>query len=283
MKKSRKIVFTPLMALHKASLYFQRRFGEKQMIIFLAILIGVVISLLSAGLHWLVGECETISKQLSGGIPKDLSDYKGALIFLVLPFIGLFASFITQKFLGGKGYYRSLSPLILSLNLKKNKLKIYDMFSHMISSGLSVGFGGSAGLEAPSVIMGAAVGTNAGGCFAIDRRKRNVLVGCGAAAAIAAIFNSPVAGVLFAAEVLLPEFSVSALIPMIVSSAISAVMTRYLVGKQDFFYAITNEWRLDAIPYYFACGVFCAVFGGYIIWMTYFIGRKLMHYFPSPW
>ena len=283
MRKSRKIVFAPLMALHKAALYFQRRFGEKQVIIFLAILIGVVISLFSAGLHYLVGRCEIISEQLSGGVPRNLSDYRGALIFLGLPFLGLFVSFMTQKILGGKGYYRSLAPLILSLNLKKNNLKFSDMFSHLISSGLSVGFGGSAGLEAPSVIMGAAVGTSASGCFAIDRRKRNVLVGCGAAAAIAAIFGSPVAGVLFAAEVLLPEFSVSALIPMIISSALSAVMTRFLVGKQDFFYAITNEWRLDAIPYYFACGVFCAIFGGYIIWMTYFLGRKLMQYFPSPW
>ena len=158
-----------------------------------------------------------------------------------------------------------------------------ELFNHMLSSALSVGLGGSAGLEAPSVLTGAAIGANSAGFLHIDRRHRSLLVGCGSAAAISAIFDSPIAGVLFAAEVLLPEFSVSALIPMIMSSAVATVVSRQIIGDNQFFLAINAPWQTNAIPCYFLCGIFCALVGVYVIKAAYFTSAQLKSRFRNPW
>ena len=258
--------------------FWRTKWDENSLLIVLSIFIGIVGALFAALLHKLVHFFEQFSTTLQNAGNPVLY-----LLMLFLPFIGIASSFLVQRFLGGPRYAKSLSPLILALNRKKHNIPASEMFTHMLSSGLSVGMGGSAGLEAPSVLTGAAIGSNTASFFHVDRKRRSLLIGCGAAAAIAAIFDSPVAAVLFAAEVLLPEFSVSALIPMLMSSAIATVFHRMLVGESTIFYAINAPWRTNAIPAYFLCGILCALVGVYVIKMAYFISGKLKHHFRNPW
>lgn len=276
-----------LLRLHRrfilrAVRFWQTRWGERSLIILLAILIGGAAALAAALLHTLVTRLEAFGIWLAG-TPHDNHGLGWLGILLVLPLAGMLLSFLVQRYLGGPRYAKSLSPLILALNRRRTGIPVVELFNHMLSSALSVGLGGSAGLEAPSVLTGAAIGANSAGFLHIDRRHRSLLVGCGSAAAISAIFDSPIAGVLFAAEVLLPEFSVSALIPMIMSSAVATVVSRQIIGDNQFFLAINAPWQTNAIPCYFLCGIFCALVGVYVIKAAYFTSAQLKSRFRNPW
>ncbi len=262
--------------------FWYSRWGEKSFLVMLACLIGVLTALLAAGLHVMVGYLEKLSIQWSMA-SKQLHEYWWLAVLLVLPMVGLFLSYLVQRYLGGPRYAKSLSPLILSLNRKRTNIPFSEVFTHALSSALSVGLGGSAGLEAPSVLTGSALGSNLGGVFRIDRKKRSLLIGCGAAGAISAIFGSPIAGVLFAAEVLLPEFSVSALIPMLMSSAVAAVISRWIIGEHQIIPAINEKWELTAIPFYFLLGLTCAIIGVYVIRMAYRMSDILKERYRNPW
>ncbi len=262
--------------------FWYARWGEKSFLVLLAGVIGAITALMAALLHVMVVHLEKLSIFLSIA-PKQYHEYWWLLVLLVLPMAGLFLSYLIQRYMGGPRYAKSLSPLVLNLSRKRTSIPFSEMFTHAISSALSVGLGGSAGLEAPTVLTGAAIGSNVSGVLHVDRKKRSLLLGCGAAAGISAIFGSPIAGVLFAAEVLLPEFSVSALIPMILSSALAAVISRMIVGEHQFIPASNAPWETYAVPCYFLLGIVCALVGVYVIKSAYFLSDSLKERFRNPW
>lgn len=261
---------------------WQARWGERSLIVVLALAIGIAAAVAAALLHTLVTRLENFGIWLTQ-TPREFHEYAWLGGLLVLPMVGLLLSFLVQRYFGGPRYAKSLSPLILALNRRKTNIPAIEILNHLFSSALSVGFGGSAGLEAPSVLTGAAIGANSASFLNIDRRHRSLLLGCGSAAAISAIFDSPIAGVLFAAEVLLPEFSVSALAPMIMSSAIATVVSRLIIADNQFFLAINAPWRADAVPCYFLCGVVCALVGVFVIRSAYWTSARLKRQFHNPW
>lgn len=271
-----------LKQIRRLSGWWQHRWGEKSQVVAIAVLIGIVVSLASSVAHVLVLKCEAFAIWLTH-TPQKIHSSAWMLVFLLLPLIGLAGSYLIQKYLGGAFYYKSLAPLILSLRRKAKPLPWTDTFTHLLSSCFSIGFGGSAGLEAPGVLTGAAIGSNGGILFGTDKKWRRLLIGCGAAAAISAVFNSPIGGVLFAAEVLLPEFSVSALVPMLISSAVATVVSRMVAGDHRYFFAITQNWKLDAIPFYFLCGLFCAAVGVYVIRVSVNLSEKIRNLMPNIW
>ena len=255
-----------------------RRFGTQALDVPLAMLVGTLAALVAASLHTLVSLLEKFSSWMRNSASPWLF-----VIFTLMPFIGVVCSYLFQRFFGGKRYAKSLSPLILSLHRGQTRIPFSEVFTHVISSAISVGCGGSTGLEAPSVLTGAAVGSNTASFFGIDRRRRLLLTGCGGAAAIAAIFQSPVGGILFAVEVLLPEFSVAALVPLLISSAVAMVVSRSLFPHEQVLYVVNPPWRTDAIPYYFLCGVLCAAVGVFVIRSVYKVTALMKKYLQSRW
>ena len=260
--------------------FWMAKWGERSFLVLLAILIGGLAALAAGVLHLMV---EWLSRGGAALVDTMREHWYVLPVVFALPLAGIFLSFCCQRLLGGPRYAKSLSPLILALSRRRNRIPANETFTHVLSSGLSVGLGGSAGLEAPSVLTGAAIGANLGALFRIDQRRRMLLLGCGAAAAIAAIFDSPIAGVLFAAEVLLPEITVSALIPMVLSAAVAAVISRILFGDAQFFLALNAPWHTNAIPYYFLCGAVCALVGVYIIRGAYRISALLKKRCRNHW
>ena len=267
--------------------FWYSRWGERSFLALLAIIIGILAACAAAVLHLGVKTLIRFSLEVPGAVAGKLPGLSGripaALAAAFLPLGGIILSYCVQRYLGGQRYAKSLSPLILALHRKRTGIPLSETVTHMLSSALSVGLGGSAGLEAPSVLTGAAIGANTGSFCYVAQKRRSLLLGCGAAAAIAAIFDSPIAGVLFAAEVLLPEFSVSALVPMLMSSAVATVAARILVPDMEFFLAVTTPWRLDAVPSYFLCGAVCALVGVYVIKSVYRISGVLKRKLRNPW
>ncbi len=265
----------------KIATLWQTRWGERSFLIAIATGIGALAAVAAAGLHALVSYFEALGIRLSQ--PHESYGFFWLVLLLLLPMTGLTASFLVQRYLGGPRYAKSLSPLILQITRKRTNIPLVETWNHILSSALSVGFGGSAGLEAPSVLTGAAIGANSASIMNVNRKHRNLLLGCGAAAAISAIFDSPIAGVLFAAEVLIPEITISALVPMVMSSAVAAVVSRMITDESHFIPAVAMPWEIEAVPCYLLLGIFCALIGVYVIRCAYLLGDKLKARFRSPW
>lgn len=191
---------------------------------------------------------------------------KNGIDFLLpfTPLAGIIISVvIIQIFFNGK-IRKGLGDLIYTIIRKRSDLPKRKMFSHLITSGITIGLGGSAGLEAPIVITGAAIGSNIAKGLKFNYQTRTLLLASGSAAGISAIFNSPIAGVIFAFEVLLPELTISSFIPLLIASASSAVVSRFLYSGQLFF-LVTEGWKINALPYYVALGVLSGFISLYII------------------
>jgi CIC family chloride channel protein len=158
---------------------------------------------------------------------------------------------------------KGLGAILYAISRKSSKISISNTYSHLITSGITVGLGGSAGLEAPIAVTGSAIGSNISSFFNLGHKERTLLLACGAAAGIAAVFNSPIAGVIFALEVLLAEFSIPAFIPLLISAASGTIISK-LLYKGSIFYLISNDWVMGAIPFYIVLGVVCGLISVYM-------------------
>ena len=263
--------------------WYRKTFGERSSTLIMALLIGILAAFGVAVMHFFVVTLTAFSEKIESFSGPSWLKISAAILFFFLPLLGLFLSHCVQHKWGGRHYAKSLSPLILMLHRRKFSIPGSEMFTHLLSSAFSVGLGGSAGLEAPSVLTGSAVGSNTAGFLHADPRQRLLLIGCGAAAAISACFSSPIGGVLFAVEVLMPSFSVGALVPILMSSAVATVVSRVVSNHFGFNLAITVPWRTDAVPFYFICGLVCAFIGVYVIKTAYKLGGVVKSRLRNHW
>ncbi len=195
------------------------------------------------------------------------------------PLIGILLSVLIITFIYKDKFTRGLSNLIYIIIRKNSNVPKRKIISHLLTSSVTVGLGGSAGLEAPIVLIGSSIGSNVANNLKLNYQTRTLLLACGAAAGISAIFNSPIAGVIFAVEVLLPEITIGAFIPLLIASASSAVLSKFLYSGQ-LFYLVTEGWHLYAVPYYIVLGILCGLISLYIIKINFLIERwftKIKH------
>ncbi len=162
------------------------------------------------------------------------------------------------------GFKKGISQILDSIKNNSSIIEPNQTYGHILSSSFTIGFGGSAGFEAPIVATGSAIGSNIARFFKISENDRTLLLASGAAAGISAIYNAPVAGVLFAIEVLLVDMSVTAFIPLLLASATAAIVSRILFQGQ-LFVLITSQWKLHAIPIYVLLGIIAGLYSVVII------------------
>jgi CIC family chloride channel protein len=189
-------------------------------------------------------------------------EYKYYLYFF-FPLIGIFLTVIyIRTFIRRTKFQHGIPAILYNISHNSSKLDFHNIYSQIISSALTVGLGGSAGLEAPAVASGAAIGSNLGRFFGLNYRETTLLLACGAAAGISGAFNSPIAGMIFAIEVIMPEFSIPAVIPLLIASALSSVVSRFIYDE-PLFALITKGWVMDAFWYYIILGVIVGVYSIY--------------------
>lgn len=174
----------------------------------------------------------------------------------ILPIIGILLTvFVVKKVLNGT-IQKGTSQILYAVAKKASIIPKKQMYAQIITSSLTVGLGGSAGLESPIVITGAAFGSNYAQGYKLSYRDRTLLIGCGVAAGISAAFNAPIAGVLFAIEVLLVDVSISAFTPIMISAATGALVSAILLDESILLSFKKQEtFNYHNIPFYVLLGV----------------------------
>ncbi len=206
-------------------------------------------------------------KQATGALESLFKVYEksGNFILLVTPVIGiLLATTYTWIFRKGK-LGRGISNVVENVNNKGGYMEKDKMYSHLITSSLTVGLGGSMGLEAPIVVTGSALGSNIATLFKLSDEDRILLLACGASAGISAVFGAPIAGVLFSIEVLLKKFSTVHFVPLLIASAVASVISQLLYHGGQIFYIFTQGWDLRALPFYIILSIITGFYSLYVL------------------
>jgi CIC family chloride channel protein len=177
-------------------------------------------------------------------------------LYFILPTIGLTLVYLYVKFVHKEPLQHAVSSIIFSLSKKRGLLRIKDIYTPLITAPLTVGFGGSVGLLGPAVKSGSAVSSNLSRLFHIDAKTRTLLVACASAGAIASIFQSPIAAIIFAVEVFTLDLTMLSMLPLLLAS-ISGVLTSYFfLGNEVLFsFSLSEGFQLNDTPFYILLGV----------------------------
>jgi CIC family chloride channel protein len=227
-----------------------RHIPDRHFVLILSGLVGVAAGL---GAVVLKGGVHLVQRLLRVSYPLP----EGQLQYLGYPLAGLLLTVFIRRYLFGEKPGQGIADILYAIARKSSQMPRSHMFSRVLTSICTVGFGGSAGLEAPSMVTGAAVGANLGQAMHLKTSKRTLLIGCGAAGALAAIFNAPIAGVVFSVELILAEASIQTFIPLLISSATATLVSQVLADDDVLFaFRITDTFRTRDLPYYLVLGLF---------------------------
>jgi CIC family chloride channel protein len=184
--------------------------------------------------------------------------------YLAYPMIGILISLFIVKFVIKDDISHGISKILSVISKKGSQIKAHNMFSSMVTSGFTIGFGGSVGAESPIVYTGAAIGSNISRLFKLNENQLRLLIGCGATGAIAGIFKAPIAGIMFTLEVLMLDLTMASLIPLLISGITAATMAYFFMGDSVLLhFSIKNQFNYDNLPYYILLGVLCGLISFY--------------------
>jgi CIC family chloride channel protein len=203
-----------------------------------------------------------IHQLLSGILNIDKVNY----LYLAFPVIGIFLTVMYVKYFVKDNISHGISRILFAISKKKGEMAAHNNYSSLISSAITVGFGGSVGLEAPIALTGSSIGSSIGRFLRLSSKNVLLLIGCGAAAAVAGIFKAPLAAVIFSLEVLMLDLTMSSMIPLLISSVTGATLSYFLLGKNAIFYFTLHEpFTLTKFPYYILLGIVCGLVSYYFI------------------
>jgi len=238
---------------------WRRHLTERQMTILLAFIIGFLVSVAAFVLHWSIREIQHL---LTSGFTSDTFNWQ----YLVFPVIGIFLTVLFVAYIVKDDISHGITKILYSISAKRSRLRSHNCFTSIIASSLTIGFGGSVGAEAPIVLTGSAIGSNLGQLFRMDNKTLMLLVGCGAAAAIAGIFKAPIAGLVFTLEVLMVDLSMASLLPILVSCVTATCFTYIFVGGDSLFtFRLDDQWVIERVPASILLGVVCGLVSLYFI------------------
>ncbi len=238
---------------------------------FLALLVGILGGLaalvLKIAIHY-ISRAATSTINVTGG----------NWLYILLPAVGVIITALYVRYAVRHNISHGVTRVLYAISQNKSRLKKHNMYTSMVASSITIGFGGSVGAEGPIVYTGAAIGSNVGSWFRMSPRTLMILVGCGAAAGIAGIFKAPIAGMLFTLEVLMLDLTTVSVMPLLIASITAATIAYMSTGYEfEFFFAQSEDFYMGRIPYVILLGVFCGLVSLYFTrvmnFMENFFGR----------
>lgn len=232
-------------------LWRERHIREKTFIIVLALLVGIfggVAALILKSLIHLIQHLLTVHLSLTGG------NY----MLFIYPVVGILISGLYVRYCVRDNISHGVTRVLWAISQNKSRLKKHNIYTSIIASSITIGFGGSVGAEGPIVYTGAAIGSNLGQAFRMSPKVLMIMVGCGAAAGIAGIFKAPIAGMLFTLEVLMLDLTAVSVMPLLISSITAATIAYVFTGYDvEFFFVQSEPFVTGRIPFVIVLGIFC--------------------------
>ena len=232
------------------------------------LILSVVVGLLSGGAAVLLKTVVQRAGVLALRVGS-LNPLGGGVMMFLLPLVGILLTVLYVRYVVRGDIGHGLPTVLLSISRNHSELPSKNMYTSLIASTLTVAFGGSVGLEAPIASTGSAIGSNIGRWMHLSDKSVRLLLGCGAAGAIAGIFKAPFAGVLFVLEVFMFDLSATTALPLLLSSLVASSVAYFLMGTDvQFSFSVGTPFALSQLPYYVVLGVFCAAMSIYFLRVT---------------
>lgn len=230
--------------------------------VFTGALCGLAAVLLKTAIHWIQGTLAVTHEHTPWA-------------YLFLPGLGMLLSLLIVRYIVKDKIGHGVTKVLQAVSKNESKIKNHNCWSSLVTSALTIGFGGSVGAEAPIVYTGAAIGSNLGRYCGMSYRGMTILLGCGAAGAVAGIFNAPLAGVLFTLEILLFNLSMSGILPLLLSSVSATLVSELILGRDSVFAASVVPFSMRNLPFYLMLGAACGLCALYFIRTTLSMEDKL--------
>ena len=231
-----------------------RRVPEKQFVLALSVLVGLTAGLAAVTIKTVV---RFIDSWQEAGWVKAAHEY----LYFVFPLIGVLITVTLIRYVVRQKVHPGIPATLYAISRRKSTMKRHNMWSSILGSAFTVGFGGSAGLEGPTVATTAAVGSNLGHTMRMNYKIKTLLIGCAAAGSMAAIFQAPVAAIVFAVEVIMLDLTMSSMVPLLLAS-VTATLTSTLLLPEDTLSTVTIKASLSLtqVPFYVVLGIVCGFF-----------------------
>ena len=244
------------------------RISERDTIFILSLFVGIACGLAAVALKLSI---DAIHKALTFWFDGESYNY----LYLIYPGVGMLLALLFVTYIVKDNIGHGVTKVLLAVSKNESKIKPHNMWSSLIASSVTIGFGGSVGAEAPIVYTGAAIGSNVAKAMGLSYKNMTILLGCGAAGAVAGIFKAPLAGVLFTLEILLFNISMSSILPLLLSTISATVISYIFLGDSLPFECSLSPFTMHNIPYYLILGLFCAVCSVYFTRMTLYLEDKI--------
>lgn len=245
-----------------------QRLGQKRLILLLSFVIGILSGLasviLKSTIHFTRDILQRIMEQGTLGF-----------LYLALPSIGIILTVLYIKFFVKDNIGHGISRILYAISRKGSKIKRHNTYTSIISSSITIGFGGSVGAEAPIVLTGAAIGSSIGQMFKLNYKTITLLLGCGAAAAIASIFKAPIAGLVFTLEVLMLDLTMASIVPLLIAAVTATTVSYFLIGRDvALAFEMIEPFNLGKIHFFILLGIFCGLISLYFTRTTMRVESK---------
>ena len=235
----------------------EQHISAKNFTLILAVLVGLCSAFAALTLKTLI---HAIQHFLTENFHANEANY----LYLIYPVVGIFLAGLFIRYIVRDDIGHGVTKILYAISRKQARIRPHNMYSSVIASSITIGFGGSVGAEAPIVLTGSAIGSNLGKLFRVDARTMMLLVGCGAAGAVAGIFKAPIAGLVFTIEVLLIDLTMSSLMPLLISSVTAATVSYLFTGTDSMFhFTMANSFTMQRIPYVMMLGIGCGLVSFY--------------------
>ncbi len=257
-----------------ASSWIFTRLSNRQFLLFGAVAVGLWAGLSAVALKSAVHYLQVLLTDLGRSY---------GWIYIMSPVVGILLTVLFIRYVLKGELMKGTSHVMLAIAKKASLLPRKEVYAHLTTSALTVGLGGSAGLESPIVQTGSAIGSVFSSFFPVGYRDRTLLLACGAAAGIATAFNAPIAGVLFALEVLLVDVNISAFIPLLIAGATGSLCSTVILAEDiPLSFREVTAFNYHNLPFYIMLGIFCGLISAYYLRMFARSETVFKKLFASP-